>query len=83
VIKTYSNNFDNTGRTEIGLYSDEDIGLWTLGIGVHVDNFPGVREFTNSHAFVEEVGQPFWHNATRYFQKFGWNVFRRTIRFYL
>jgi len=24
-----------------------------------VGNFPGVWEFTNSHAFVEEVGQPF------------------------
>jgi len=22
-------------------------------------NFPGVWKFTNSHAFVEEVGQPF------------------------
>jgi len=23
-----------------------------------VGNFPGIREFTNSHAFVEETGQP-------------------------
>jgi len=34
VIKNFSNNFDNTGRTDIGLYSDEGLGLWTLGIGV-------------------------------------------------
>jgi len=33
-------------------------------------NFPGVRELTSSHAFVEEFGQPFWHSATSYFQKF-------------
>ena len=32
--KTFSNNFDNTGRTEIGLYSDEELGLQILGIGV-------------------------------------------------
>jgi len=25
---------NNFGRTEIGLYSDEELGLWTLGIGV-------------------------------------------------
>ena len=24
-----------------------------------VGNFPGVREFTSSHASVEEIGQPF------------------------
>jgi len=47
-----------------------------------VGNFPGVREFTSSHAFVEEFGQPFRHNATSYFQKFGWNVIGRTIRFH-
>jgi len=29
----------------------------------------GVQEFTNSHEFVEKVGQPFWHDATSYFQK--------------
>jgi len=34
-----------------------------------VANFPGVREFPNSHAFVEEIGQPIWHNAAGYFQK--------------
>jgi len=39
-------------------------------------NFPGVREFTSSHAFIKEFGQPFWHNATSYFQKLGWNVIR-------
>jgi len=33
-----------------------------------VGNFPGVQEFTSSHAFVEGFGQPFWHNATSYFQ---------------
>jgi len=32
-----------------------------------VDNFPGVWEFTNSHAFVEGFGQPFFHDATGYF----------------
>jgi len=41
-----------------------------------VGNFPGVREFTSSHAFVEEFGQPFRHNATSYFQKFGWSAIR-------
>jgi len=46
-----------------------------------VDNFPGVRECTSSHAFVEEFGQPFWHNATSYFLKFGWNVIGRAVRF--
>jgi len=47
-----------------------------------VGNFLEVREFTSSHAFIEEFGQPFWHNATSYFQKFGWNVIGRTIRFH-
>jgi len=45
-------------------------------------NYPGVWEFTSNHAFVEEVGQPFSHNATSCFQKFGWNVMGRTIRFH-
>jgi len=31
-----------------------DFGNWS-----DVDNFLVVRKFTNSHAFVEEVGQPF------------------------
>jgi len=31
-----------------------DFGNWS-----DVGNFPGVREFTSSHAFVEEVGQTF------------------------
>ena len=46
--------------------------------------FPGVREFTNRRAFVEEIGQPFWHNATTgsYFQNFGWNVIGRTNTFH-
>jgi len=39
-----------------------------------VGYFPGVRELTRSHAFVEEFGQPFWHNATSYFQKFGMSL---------
>ena len=30
-----------------------DFGNWS-----DVGNFPGVRKFTNSHAFVEDVGQP-------------------------
>ena len=29
-------------------------------------NFPGIWEFTSGHAFVEEFGQPFWHNAISY-----------------
>ena len=29
VIKNFSNNLYNTGRTESGLYSDEEIELWT------------------------------------------------------
>jgi len=46
-----------------------------------VSNFRDVREFTNSHAFVEEIEQPFGHNATDCFQEFGWNVIGTTIRF--
>ena len=31
---------------------------------------------------AKDRGQPFWHNATSYFQKFGWNVIGRAIRFH-
>jgi len=31
-----------------------DFGNWS-----DVGNFSGVLEFTNSHVYVEEVGQPF------------------------
>jgi len=47
---------------------DEELGWRTLGIGV-TWAISGVQEFTNSHEFVEKVGQPFWHDATSYFQK--------------
>jgi len=30
---------------------------------------------------LKVVGQPFWHNATSYFKKFGCDVIGRTIRF--
>jgi len=57
-----------------------DFGNWSDAIS-QVGNFPGDLEFTNSHAFSEEVGQPFRHNPTSYFHKFALEVIGRTIRF--